>query len=170
MSRIANGDLAETVKERRRNMSRVETSIRINASPEEVFSFHDEPHNLIKVLPPYLRIEIVQAPPRLYLGALVRCVMHVGPLRFDWKIEVTEHDSPFRFADSQKSGPFRRYVHTHLIQPDGKSTRLTDTIEYELPIGPFAELANRVGFQNRLLDVLKMGQQSTKELLEKRAY
>jgi ligand-binding SRPBCC domain-containing protein len=151
-------------------MGRVETSIAIKASAEEVFSFHDEPRNLLKVLPSYLRIEIVESPPRLYRGALLKCVIHVGPLRFDWKLEITEHNAPHRFVDAQKSGPFRRYVHTHLIEQEGESTRLTDIIEYELPLGPFAELANRVGFRDRLMEVATMGQQSTKEMLEKSAY
>jgi ligand-binding SRPBCC domain-containing protein len=149
-------------------MSRIEASIVINAPREAVFAFHNDPRNLTKVLPPHLRIEIVEAPEQLSQGALLQCVIHIGPLRFDWNNEITEHVAPHRFVDTQRKGPFRRYVHRHIFDPDAGTTRLTDIIEFELPWGPLAELASRVGFRSQLKAVLEHGQRATKNLLENR--
>jgi ligand-binding SRPBCC domain-containing protein len=45
------------------------------------------------------------------------------------------------FHDSQRSGPFRRFEHTHLMDPDGAGgCWLTDRIEYELPFGKLGEI------------------------------
>lgn len=149
-------------------MSPVERTIQIKSSTETVFSFHDDPRNLLKILPPYLRIEIVEAPTRLKRGVSLRYAMYVGPLRFDWIGEIVEHEPPRRFVDVQKKGPFRKYVHTHLFEAIEDGTRLTDTIEYELPLGPLAELADRIQFQSRLAEMLEHGQQETRALLEKK--
>ena len=146
---------------------RIETSIAIHSCPESVFLFHEDPRNLTKVLPAYLRIEVADAPPKLRLGARLRCMMFVGPFGFDWRLEITDYAPPHRFVDEQKEGPFRRYAHTHLIEERGRWTRLTDIIEYEMPPGPLAELASRIGFRNRLQDVIEHAQRATRALLER---
>ena len=147
-------------------MSRIEAAIVVNTSLEKVFAFHDNPLNLTKVLPPYLRVDIIEAPSQLSDGALLQCVIHIGPLRFDWKNEIAEYAPPRRFVDVQREGPFGRYVHTHVFQPEAGVTRITDIIEYELPLGPLAELASRIGFASRMKDVLEHGQKTTKAVLE----
>jgi len=148
-------------------MSRVERTTLINGSTELVFQFHDDPRNLLKILPPYLRVDIVEVPKKLKRGAVLKYAMHVGPLRFDWTGEVVEYEAPSQFVDIQAEGPFKNYRHTHVFVPEGAGTRMTDTIEYELPLGPLAELANRIHFQSRLEEVLEHGQQITRTLLEK---
>jgi ligand-binding SRPBCC domain-containing protein len=125
------------------------------------------PQNLIEILPSYLRIEIVEAPSELLQNSRLACVMYIGPLRFDWHLEVSEHQPPFRFVDFQKEGPFRKYKHTHLFQAEKDGTRLTDVIEYELPL-PFSGLASRIGFQNHLKEVLTHGQRTTRSLIEQK--
>jgi hypothetical protein len=147
-------------------MNRVEASTLINATPEVVFAFHLDPKNLIQVLPPYLKIEIVEAPSKLSQGARLVCVMLVGPLRFDWQIEISKYQPPHRFSDIQTKGPFRKYEHTHLFSEEAGATRLSDVIEYELPLS-LADLASRVGFVDRLKDVLAHGQQATRASVEK---
>ncbi len=124
-----------------------------------------DPKNLIQVLPPYLKIEIVEAPSKLLQGARMVCVMFVGPLRFDWQIEISEFQPPHRFTDVQTAGPFRKYLHTHLFGEEAGATRLSDVVEFELPL-PLAGLASRVGFVDRLKDVLVQGQQATRAVLE----
>ena len=106
-------------------------------------------------------------PAALREGAVLRCAAHLGPLRFDWTLEVTEYDHPRSFVDVQTQGPFGRYIHTHVFEPHGSATRLIDAVDYELPGGPFSELASRIGFENRLRDVLRTTQRRTRELLEK---
>lgn len=150
-------------------MSRVETSLLIEASPEEVFAFHDDPRNLLKVLPAYIRVETLTGPERLHQGAKLKYVMHIGPLRFDWEAEITVYQPPSRFVDVQRSGPFRSFEHDHRFEAEGKATRLIDAVEYELPFGPLSELAARVQINARLSELLEFGQRSTRAILEPRS-
>ncbi len=147
-------------------MSRVERTTLINGPTELVFQFHNDPHNLLKILPPYLRVDIVEVPKNLERGAVLKYAMHVGPLRFDWIGKIVEYEAPSQFVDVQSEGPFQKYRHTHVFVPEDARTRMTDIVEYELPLGPLAELANRIHFQSRLEEVLEHGQQITRNLLE----
>ena len=147
-------------------MNRVERSTLINSRAEPVFEFHDDPRNLLKILPAYLRVDIVEVPKSLKQGAVLKYAMHVGPLRFDWIGEIVDYEAPSKFVDVQTAGPFQNYRHTHMFVAEGSRTRMTDIIEYELPLGPLAELANRIHFKSRLEEVLEHGQQTTLSLLE----
>jgi len=146
----------------------VKSSILVEASPEEVFAFHDDPINLTRISPAYLRIAMTDPPSRLRRGTLLRCDIHLGPLRFDWKMEIAEYSPPQRFIDIQREGPFKHYAHTHTFEENTKGTRLIDVVEYELPLGSFTELASRIGFDDRIRDVLQHGQKATKALIEKK--
>ncbi len=148
-------------------MSRVEASILVRAAPDAVFAFHDDPRNLLKVLPPYLRVEIVDPPERLASGRVLSYRMFIGPLRFEWDAEIAAYEPPRRFTDVQKKGPFSSFVHEHVFEREGDGTRLIDVVDYELPLGPLGELANRVQIQARLVEVLEFGQAATRAALEK---
>jgi ligand-binding SRPBCC domain-containing protein len=119
-------------------------------------------------LPTYLRIAIADPPSRIREGTVLGCDIHLGPLRFEWKIEVTDYSPPYRFIDIQREGPFRYFAHEHTFEAKGDSTRLTDVIEYELPPGSFSELASRIVLEERILDVLRYGHEATKTLIEKK--
>ena len=149
-------------------MYRVERDVHILRSQGEIFAFHDNPSNIAKVLPAYLRVEILQAPERLHAGAQLWYRMYLGPLRFEWKLEITEHEAPFRFVDVQRAGPFQTYRHTHGFAPEGAGTRMSSLIEYEPPPGALSELAHRVVLHDRLAEALEQVHQTTKVLLERR--
>ncbi len=147
-------------------MSRIERSILIRATPSALFEFHDDPRNLLRILPAYLRVEIASAPERLGPGARLDYTMFVGPLRFDWKLAITDYDPPHRFVDTQVEGPFSSYRHIHRFEPEEGGTRLASTIDYELPAGPLAELARRIVFDARVAEVLDYGHESLRRLFE----
>ncbi|MFQ5790026.1 MAG: SRPBCC family protein [Acidobacteriota bacterium] len=148
-------------------MNRIEREIVVKVPAKDLFSFHDDPTNLLKVMPSYLRVEILAAPSRLHQGARLHYAVLVGPLRFDWEMEITEHAPPGKFVDVQKKGPFHRYQHTHLFYDEGEATRAVNIIEYELPKGALAELAARIGFSRRLAELLEHMQATTRRALEK---
>lgn len=147
-------------------MPQVKRDLFIARTPEDIFAFHDDPSNLAKILPAYLRVEILKAPPRLRVGGELQYTMYLGPLRFDWKLEIAEHEPPSRFVDVQRSGPFLEYRHTHLFAPEAQGTRMTSIIDYELPGGALGQLAQRVVLQDRLSEVLEQVHQATRTLLE----
>jgi ligand-binding SRPBCC domain-containing protein len=149
-------------------VKKVRASTLVEASQEQVFAFHNDPMNLTRILPTYLRIDISDPPSRLREGALLQCNILLGPLRFEWKTEVTEYSPPRHFVDVQREGPFEHFSHTHTFEANGNGTRLIDVVEFELPPGSFTELASRIGLSDRIIDVLQYGQKVTKALIEKK--
>ena len=63
-----------------------------------------------------------------------------------WRLtsRVTEFDRPRRFVDEQVRGPFRRMRHEHVFeQPNPESTRMTDRMSFEAPLGPLGAVVAR---------------------------
>jgi hypothetical protein len=112
----------------------------ILAPPAEVFAWHEQPGAVERLTPPWERIEMVQRATSLQVGAQVIFKVYTGPFWPRWVAEHTEYDPPHLFADVQRQGPFAYWRHLHRFEPteDG-TTRMTDEIDYALPLGRLAE-------------------------------
>lgn len=70
---------------------------------------------------------------------------------------ITAWERPKRFVDEQSSGPFKSFRHEHVFEPAGRgTTRLTDHVEFEAPLGPLGRLAERLvlaRYLRRLIEV-----------------
>lgn len=108
----------------------------IQASAEEVFAFHEAPNAFERLQPPWQTAEIVQPPTSLEVGTRVVIRVRVGPF---WQTIVAEHvayEPGKMFADQMIRGPFASWLHKHIVTPEGSmQCKLTDDIEYELPLG-----------------------------------
>jgi hypothetical protein len=114
---------------------------RIDAPAEVVFRWHAEPDALVRLTPPWEPVEIVQQAPGIHDGDRGVLRVHVGPFRIRWVFEHCDYVEGRQFRDVQISGPFRRWDHTHKMEPQGSSTCiLTDCIQYELPFGVVGKL------------------------------
>jgi ligand-binding SRPBCC domain-containing protein len=58
------------------------------------------------------------------------------------RVRITEFDPPHRFTDEMIRGAFRSFRHVHEFDPTDDGTRMSDTFEYELPLGPLGWLAD----------------------------
>lgn len=101
-----------------------------------LWAFHERPDAFSLLTPPWQPTEVVQAPVSLEVGTRVVVRAKLGPL---WRTIVAEHieyERGRKFADQMLEGPFKRWVHQHIIVATGPSqSMLTDDIEYELPLG-----------------------------------
>ena len=105
-------------------------------SASVLWAFHERSDAFELLTPPWQRIEIVQPPASLEVGTRVVVRAKIGPI---WRTIVAEHIEYERgrmFADRMIEGPFRRWVHHHVITSNGPSeSMLRDDVEYELPLG-----------------------------------
>lgn len=104
-------------------------------SPEVLFAFHERPDALALLSPKGGMVQVVQLPASLHVGEEAILRMGIGPLRLTWVARHTAYEPPRRFVDEQVSGPFRKWVHEHRIDPHEDGAALTDSIEIELPAG-----------------------------------
>jgi len=51
---------------------------------------------------------------------------------------ITEFDSPHRFVDQMVRGPFASFRHEHRFEPVATGTRMTDVIDFTMPLGLLA--------------------------------
>jgi ligand-binding SRPBCC domain-containing protein len=102
---------------------------------EKVFAYFCDAHNLDTITPPWLNFEIKTPDPiEMQEGTELeyRIVLHGVPI--NWKTRITEWEPPFRFVDSQMSGPYQTWIHLHKFERVEGGTLMTDRVEYR-PIG-----------------------------------
>jgi ligand-binding SRPBCC domain-containing protein len=111
-------------------------------SAERLWAFHERPDALQLLVPPGDRVEVLQPPTSLEVGTKVVLRTYVGPIGFTVTAEHVEYERGHMFADRMSGGPFKQWLHRHIIEPTPTGSRLTDDIEYQLIGGP---LGNAVG-------------------------
>jgi uncharacterized protein len=57
-----------------------------------------------------------------------------------WQTEIVDWSPPFGFTDVQLEGPYRRWEHTHRLNPVAGGTEIHDRVVYRLPYEPLAGL------------------------------
>ncbi|MGH2905579.1 MAG: SRPBCC family protein [Solirubrobacterales bacterium] len=116
----------------------------VAASLDEVFAFFSDPANLQALTPPWLHFQIVETPPALAAGALIRYRLRLHGVPIDWCTRIEQWQPQVRFVDIQLAGPYRLWHHTHEFEalPDG-GTLVRDVVHFKVPFGPLGELARR---------------------------
>jgi ligand-binding SRPBCC domain-containing protein len=150
----------------------------IAAPLPRVFAFFADPHNLPRIMPPsqgarLLKLNLVR--PRLSTGETTaetdrmagvgteiifkfRAIPHI-PLHERWTALVTDFTLNQLFRDTQKQGPFRRWVHTHTFTAktvQGRAgTLIRDVVEYEVGFGVIGTVLERLMFQGLIRSIFE---------------
>jgi ligand-binding SRPBCC domain-containing protein len=135
---------------------------------ERVFAFLANPDNLPRLMPTWQKAQIEEAsfvspPARPADDPILPMTVTAGigshmtlsfkplpysPIRVPWEVEITEFVWNDHFCDRQLRGPFAYWSHCHTVrsehQANTSGTLLSDDIEYEIPLGKFGELAQRL--------------------------
>ena len=117
-------------------------SSKIDAPSRDVFAFHERPDAFQLLVPPWQKMRVIQPPTSLEIGTIVIVEVRFAPLV--WRrivVEHVEYEPGRMFADRQIEGPFRSWLHRHIVTPiDDRTCTLTDDIEAEIPrlIAPIA--------------------------------
>jgi ligand-binding SRPBCC domain-containing protein len=110
---------------------------------EQVFEFFSKAENLELITPPELGFHIVTPKPiNIEKGTLIdyRLSMHGLPMK--WQSEITVWDPPNEFADEQRTGPYKQWIHKHrFTEVDDGSTLVEDEVRYRLPLEPLGDIA-----------------------------
>jgi hypothetical protein len=105
-------------------------------SPEEVFPFFSDAHNLERLTPPFLKFRVLAvSTPTLETGTRIdyRLSLHGVPVR--WQSLIQDWSPNRSFADTQTRGPYHRWDHMHEFEPYDGGTIIRDRVHYELPLG-----------------------------------
>ncbi|MDA8744882.1 TIGR01777 family oxidoreductase [Rubripirellula amarantea] len=116
---------------------------KLSASPEQAFAYHERPGALQRLVPPWESVKIEHSDQSLHVGSQVVLKTKVAGVSLRWVAEHVQYDPPRLFADTQLSGPFKRWDHRHEfheVADEAQSCRLRDEITYELPMGALGNL------------------------------
>jgi ligand-binding SRPBCC domain-containing protein len=109
---------------------------RIAAPVERVFAWHEAPGALERLTPPGEPVRMVRESGGIKDGGQVELAIGRWPFSIRWISEHSAYIENRQFRDIQVRGPFARWEHTHLFEPDGSGAcYLEDRIEYALPFG-----------------------------------
>ncbi|TWU41916.1 TIGR01777 family oxidoreductase [Novipirellula artificiosorum] len=113
-------------------------STQLGVSKQQAFAYHERPGALQRLTPPWESVSVEKGSAGLDVGSRVVLKMRLLGVPLRWVAEHTLYDPPNRFDDTQRSGPFASWSHSHQFDADGgndSKSVLTDSIHYRLPGG-----------------------------------
>src|SRR5437899_1538566 len=111
---------------------------------EEVFAFFACVENLEAITPEWLHFRILSVRPQpVQEGTLISYALRVRGLPVRWTSEIVEWNPPHMFVDMQVRGPYKLWRHTHRFAAEGNSTRITDEVQYALPLGFLGRIGHK---------------------------
>lgn len=135
------------------SMSRVRKLRFVTVLPgklEEVFNFFADAENLGEITPPWLHFTICSPRPiEMDVGTLIDYRIRLRGVPMKWRTRIAAWEPCQRFIDEQMNGPYSLWRHEHVFEEVTDSSgrvhvRMTDDVEYALPMGLLGELAQRL--------------------------
>jgi ligand-binding SRPBCC domain-containing protein len=112
---------------------------------DDVFEFFADARNLERITPPWLGFQITtDGPIGMHEGALIDYKLRIRGLPARWRTRITVWNPPFQFVDTQLKGPYKLWHHTHTFEEHAAGTRMTDEVQYELPLGILGDMVHAV--------------------------
>jgi len=123
----------------------------LDGTPDEVFGFFGDAHNLEAITPPLLRFTVITPRPiPMAVGTLIEYRLRIHHLPIRWQTLIQDWVPGERFVDTQLRGPYALWHHTHEFEllpgtpGDPPRTLMRDTVRYAIGFGPLGELAHRL--------------------------
>lgn len=118
---------------------RLQSSLWVPHTPEQVFPFFADAQNLELLTPPWLSFKILTPMPiDMHVGQLIDYRITLRGLPMRWRTRIARWEPDHAFADEQLLGPYRVWHHTHTFTPQDGGTVLGDDVVMRPRGGPLA--------------------------------
>lgn len=131
-------------------MTTVIKSIDIKTPIENVFTYFARPEHVsdqIKSDAVGMAVVPMDIKEGMGVGTTFRVIGNFNGKRLEWDCETTEFDRNSRISAKQIEGPFKRWSITNEFESLGQNlTRVTMTVDYEMPFGPLGTIMDKAKF------------------------
>ncbi len=142
-------------------------SVIIRAPIEEVFLFHTDVRNLVRITPSFIKVDVIHADPPGPGQHVQLRVRQFGFLPLNMLMEFFIYDYPTSLADRQIKGPFSSMVQYRYFEDMGGGyTRMKDVFEFSLPLGMLGRMAYSLIVKKMIEVMFVYRQNMTKKLIE----
>ena len=115
----------------------------VPASIDKVFPFFAAAENLGRITPPELGFRIRSGVPVVMReGAMIEYTIRLFGIPLRWRTLITAWNPPHSFEDTQLTGPYVKWVHTHTFEGHAFGTTIKDRVVYALPFGVLGRIAH----------------------------
>jgi uncharacterized protein len=113
----------------------------IDATPDEVFDWHERPGAFERLSPPWVDVRVLEREGGIQDGGRIVVEVHKGPLQLTGELVHRGYQHGRQFQDEQVKGPLAAYLHTHTFVPaETGGCRVQDEVKWEPPVRPALEL------------------------------
>lgn len=106
-----------------------------------MFAFHQLPDAVQRLTPSWEQTQVIAPSGTLQVGERTTVKLRIfGVLPVLCVCEHTKFDPPHMFEDRMLRGPFRRWVHQHLVIGTETGTILRDDVDYDPRLWPLGRL------------------------------
>lgn len=131
-------------------MTTVTKSIDIKTPIENVFTYFARPEHVsdqIKSDAVGMAVVPMDIKEGMGVGTTFRVIGNFNGKQLEWDCETTEFDRNSRISAKQIDGPFKRWSITNEFESLGQNlTRVTMTVDYEMPFGPLGSIMDKAKF------------------------
>ncbi len=139
--------------------------IYINTTLEELFDFHMDTNNLLKITPPDIKATLVTKNIQQKEGEVISLITTKNFLSFLWIVRIKKINFPTLFVDEALKSPFKYWEHQHIFEKRGNKVLLKDVVKYELPFGFIGKIFNSF-IESDLQKMFEFRHKVTKNILE----
>ncbi len=131
-------------------MTVVTKSIDIKASIDSVFTYFARPEHVsdqLKTDMVGMTVVPMDIKEGMGVGTTFRIIGNFGGKRLEWDCETVEFEKEERISAKQIDGPFKRWIIVNEFEARGDNlTRVTMTVDYEMPFGPLGSIMDKAKF------------------------
>jgi uncharacterized protein (TIGR01777 family) len=132
-------------------MPTLTVSSMVPASAREVYAWHERPGAFERLIPPWVRLEVLHHDPGLTPGGRIMFLSHGRLSRFLWVIRRTHCEPGVRFVEEMDRGPLRAWSRERRFDDDAHGVCvMSDTVTFHLPGGRVAWATARRVLGSRL--------------------
>lgn len=124
---------------------------------DTAWNFISDPNNLQLITPPDLKLSIRSGlNGEIYDNQVIKYkVRPIFNIPAYWETEISGVEKNWKFTDSQVKGPYRKWVHQHIIVPSENGVIMEDILDYELPMGFLGRIAHKLLIEKKIRKIFE---------------